>query len=91
MNNAKSNAMCTLVKEFVEFKYQVSQPGVRVRVHNNIEGKGYPEFVGVTDEEGYARDKEGRHPFLQPGTWYFFAEKRGWVFARTTRVVLALR
>lgn len=81
--------------KFIEYKYQIfwlgnkSIPfdGVTVRVYDNIKGKGYPQFEGVTDADGYARDEGGRHPFLQPGTWYFLAERRGYIFSPVTHVV----
>lgn len=80
-----------MIEEFVEFKYRISQPDALVRVYSNADGKGYPDFKGITDIDGYARDSEGRHPFLKPGTWYFFVDLPGWTFEPDARVVLEPR
>ena len=76
----------TRVQSAVETTYTVtstvdSSPiaGVHVSISTNSAGT-LIIWTGITDAFGVARDSEGNKPLLDPGTYYFFLYRAGYVF-----------
>lgn len=69
----------------IEYTYTVTSvstgfpvPGVRVAVTTDLAGLNVV-WSGETDNFGVARDDYGNLPRLDPGTYYFWKSKAGWV------------
>ena len=70
----------------VEFTYTITDAGtglpiqgVHVEITTDIAGVNVC-WCGETDSFGVARDDNGELPRLDPGTWYFWRNKPGYIF-----------
>lgn len=54
--------------------------GVEVTITTDSAGNNIV-WVGVTDAFGIARDENSNLPYLDPGTYYFFRQKGGFIFS----------
>ena len=81
---ARDNIPCGTA---LEFTYTVTDSGtglpidgVDVDISTDLAGSNVV-WCGVTDAFGVARDEGGNLPRLDPGTYYFWRNKSGYIFA----------
>lgn len=81
--------------QFVVMLHDPDNPGssepmehVHVTAYDNMHGTGELKFEGFTGPDGFARDSDGNHPFLTPGTYFFFANKSGYSFSIAPQIVV---
>ena len=77
----------------LEFTYTVDDgtdpiDGAQVWITTDLAGND-TIWNGVTDSLGAARDINGRLPFLDPGTYYFWVQKSGYSFTNPDTEVVS--